>query len=97
MAEVNASNDVGTKLAHMVRDNLNLPLSDGDIQDILGEVRANHVRLEGCPRHDFQQIEPGKFGTKFQCAACGGMVDGINVNWYKRGLEHAKVGPDATS
>lgn len=88
MVDANVSDEGGTTLARVVRDNLSLPLTDGDIKGILAEVRANHARLEGCALHDFQPIEPGKFGTKYSCPHCGGVVDGINASWYKSGLAH---------
>jgi len=70
---------------------------------ILVEVKANMALLETCQRHDFsividrrtkQPIEnpapSQRFGAKFKCTRCGGIVDGSARIWYDRGLNDAK-------
>lgn len=54
------------------------------------EVRANHERLESCPRHDFHTPEPGRLGVRYTCRACGGWADGHAIVWYMRGLAHGE-------
>lgn len=62
-----------------------------ELLSIWAGVQANHARLDGCPRHDFVQDEPGRLGSRWTCAACGGSVSASDALWYRRGLEHARV------
>jgi hypothetical protein len=77
-------------------------MSRAEIDTMLAEIKANNMKLDTCPRHDFsivldrhtkQPIESAtpaqRFGAKFQCARCAGIVDGIARIWYERGLKHA--------
>lgn len=59
---------------------------------IIAQVRANQLKLEGCKvPHDFQRIGPeGRLGMKYQCTKCSGVVDHHAFYWYGRGLQHAK-------
>lgn len=58
--------------------------------EIFRRVKANQVLLDACPRHRFEDVDPGKaFNKHFVCAACGGIVNVSAYLWYQRGLEHA--------
>lgn len=58
------------------------------------EVKANHAKLEACPRHAFiaMEPEPRRLSGKWRCASCGGEVEASAARWYRLGLEHAGVG-----
>lgn len=58
------------------------------------EVKANHAKLEACPRHDFIAMEPDprRLSGKWRCASCGGEVEASAARWYRLGLEHAGAG-----
>lgn len=73
-----------------------------EIDSILAEIKANAARMENCPRHDFsimidrhtkQPVEnptpAQRFGAKFKCARCGGVVDNLARIWYEKGLKDA--------
>lgn len=73
------------------------------IDSILVEIKANTDRMETCQRHDFsivldrhtkQTIEnptpAQRFGAKFKCSRCGGIVDGLARIWYDKGLKDGK-------
>lgn len=68
-----------------------MPLTD-NARRIWAEVRANQAMLDACSRHEFEQIEPGKFGSRWRCKHCGGEVNSSAVHWYTRGLEHGSAG-----
>lgn len=60
---------------------------------VFEEVRENHRRLEGCPGpHDFGVTDQSgfNFGQKYTCSKCGGVLDGVALRWYLKGLEHGK-------
>jgi len=74
-----------------------------EIDAILAEIKANTARMENCSRHDFsitldrrtkQPIEnptpAQRFGAKFKCTRCGGIVDGLARIWYDKGLKDSK-------
>jgi hypothetical protein len=52
------------------------------------EVKANHARLDACPRHDFPEPEPMALSTRYECRNCRGWTDGSSVRWYRLGLQH---------
>lgn len=57
---------------------------------ILLEVRENHARLEACPRHEFDVIEPVKvIGNRYRCKACQGTTDSHGYFWWNRGMKDA--------
>ena len=60
-----------------------------EAREILAEVNANLAKLESCQRHEFVQMDGSQF-AKFQCRHCGGIARGIEVAWYRRGIEHGK-------
>ncbi len=73
-----------------------------EIDSIVAEVKKNSALLKTCARHDFsivldrrtkQPIEnptpAQRFGARFKCNRCGGIVDGIARIWYERGLSDA--------
>lgn len=75
-----------------------------EMDTIFQEVKANQALLAACPRHDFsivldqrtkQPIENPtsmqRFGARFKCVACGGVVDGPARIWYDLGLKHGKT------
>jgi hypothetical protein len=63
-------------------------------KQILAEVKANHAKLDGCPSHDFAEIEPRKvIGGRYRCANCGGDIDAIAYSWYTKGLFHGAKRP----
>lgn len=67
-------------------------ISREEMQAIWAGVQRNHAVLDACPGpHDFQDISPEKkIGKKYRCSKCRGELDGINVRWYERGLDHAR-------
>lgn len=66
-------------------------LPRSELLGIWAEVKANHARLDACPRHNFVQDKSGQMGSRWTCAACGGWVSASDALWYQRGLEHASV------
>lgn len=73
-----------------------------EIDSILLEIKANTAKMESCPLHDFsivldrhtkQPLEnPSpvqRFGAKFKCVRCGGVVDGLARIWYEKGVSDA--------
>lgn len=65
-------------------------LSRAGVTELLAEVRANAALLDACGRHDFLQIAP-RFGSKWKCVACGGVVSAEAVHWYVRGQAHGRA------
>lgn len=67
-------------------------LGTDEARRIFEQVKVNQARLDACEGpHDFC-IEHRRVGTivrDYKCRKCGGVLDSINVGWYKRGLEHA--------
>ena len=74
-----------------------------ELKQLFEEVKANSATLEKCDLHDFSIVldrstkEPiqnptpqQKFGARFKCTRCGGVVDGITRIWYDRGLAHGR-------
>lgn len=64
-----------------------------DSKQIWEEVKENHKKLDSCNKHDFSiDVTPAiKFGKKYKCSSCGGVVDGITKLWYEKGVEHGKA------
>ncbi len=60
---------------------------------IFEEAKANTVALNNCAGpHVFEDITPElKIGKRFRCRLCGGALNGIEVRWYQRGLEHGRA------
>lgn len=58
------------------------------ILELWEEVKANHARLDACPRHDFPDPEPGSLGKRYECRNCRGWTDASAVRWYRDGLKH---------
>jgi hypothetical protein len=90
----------GVEAIHQVAGMAGIPRRTTDA--ILGEVRANYARLDGCELpHDFtvaidrvtkQRLPEGnvKCFADWECRKCGGVVDGIARRWYQRGLADAQ-------
>lgn len=70
-----------------------------DAKAILGEVQANHKRLNACPMHDFAVVplEPGgvtprpPFRHRYRCARCAGEIDAVAYFWYSAGRRHGSA------
>ena len=75
-----------------------------DVDEIWKQVKANNALLDGCVIHDFsicldrrskQPIESPtraqRFGCKWKCFNCGGVVDNLAKIWYVRGLIHGAI------
>ena len=63
---------------------------DIDTQKIMREIRANHDRLDNCPRHRFDQTEYEKMprlGMKLTCVHCSGTMDVVAISHYIKGYE----------
>lgn len=60
-----------------------------EAREILAEVKANIAKLQSCQRHEFDQMDGSQF-AKFRCRHCGGIARGVEVVWYRRGLEHGE-------
>lgn len=64
----------------------------GDMLEIWEEVKANHLRLDGCRRHDFRpEVSGAGAAIRYRCQACDGVINASAQLWYQRGLAHAKV------
>ncbi len=57
------------------------------------EVKANHAKLDGCPKHDFKLINKQPLSARHRCTACGGEIDGTAYHWYSLGLKHGASQP----
>jgi hypothetical protein len=77
----------------------NVVITREESVEILRQVRENHRRLEECPGpHDFKPVERDgitpaigvKFGMKYRCATCEGVIDGSDKWHYDQGLEHGR-------
>jgi len=63
------------------------------VRAIFEEIRENHRRLDRCPGpHDFGVTDQSGFNfrQKCTCSKCGGVLDGVALRWYLKGLEHGK-------
>lgn len=70
-------------------------ISKEGMKQIFVDVKENHRKLDSCIRpHDFSiDLNPEKkIGKRWQCAKCGGVVDGINRSWYDDGLKDGRKG-----
>jgi hypothetical protein len=68
---------------------------DAQMKQLLADVMANSAALNACTGpHQFTQEVPGTMVMmkKMKCTKCGGMIDPINLLWYKRGLAHGALG-----
>lgn len=55
---------------------------------MLAAIKENQRKLDYCPRHQFEPMEPPyKMGQKFECKRCGGFLNAINAYAYVRGYE----------
>jgi hypothetical protein len=63
-----------------------------DLHKIWADVKANHARLDSCPRHSWEQVdgETKTYAQKYVCTACGGTIDSHAKHWYELGLKHAR-------
>lgn len=74
-----------------------------EIDSILREIKENSMKMDTCHRHDFSIVldrhtklaienptPEQRFGAKFRCLHCGGIVDGIARIWYENGLKHGQ-------
>jgi hypothetical protein len=60
-----------------------------DDKELWNQVKENSRKLNNCKLHNFQDITPDrKIGKRYKCKNCNGELDGINVHYYERGLEH---------
>ena len=63
--------------------------------ELLAEVRANQAKLDACPRHYFDPGDPPyKFGSKFTCTKCGGIMDAVHAFRYVQGYKAAGANPN---
>jgi hypothetical protein len=61
-------------------------LSSSTMNDVLQQVQANHAKLNGCERHDFDPIEPVKpLMQRYRCMHCGGEIDHHAWYWHQLG------------
>lgn len=44
-------------------------------------------RQDTCPLHNFEVVEKD-FPMRFVCSKCGAEVDGFEMFWYTKGIEH---------
>lgn len=68
-------------------DRMENQMTPEEARKILKEVKANSDLLESCAGHEFEQLDGARF-TKYECKHCRGRVDGLALNWYRRGLAH---------
>lgn len=62
-------------------------------RQIWAEVKANHVLLDGCPRHDFSEVADTHahgLPRTYRCSNCRGTLASIEVHWYNLGLKHGE-------
>lgn len=73
----------------------NIPFPKLEKSKLLAEIRANHAKLDACPKHFFDAGDPPyKFGQKFTCHNCGGVMDGIAAMHYTKGYAAAGKDPN---
>lgn len=65
-------------------------LSPTEILSILEKVKANHAKLDGCSRHDFEivPLDQGLLSRSkqvYRCEHCGGEIDGTKYRWHEIG------------
>jgi hypothetical protein len=65
------------------------------VKQIFEEVKENHRKLDSCSRHDFSidLVPDTKWGKRYQCSRCRGIVDSLTKYWYEKGLKHATKKP----
>lgn len=62
--------------------------------ELLEEIKANRAKMMACPQHRFDVGPPPyAFGARFRCLNCGGIIDGVHLQWYCEGWKAA--GKDA--
>lgn len=64
-------------------------IPEREINEIWEQVKANHARLDSCAGpHDFsiEGRKQGQLVRDWQCSKCGGTLDSVNVQWYRKGL-----------
>lgn len=71
-----------------------IPVEELDKLSSFERIKANHAKLDACPRHDFGEIGEVTFGMKLTCKRCGGEMHAIRANDYARGYEAAGGNPD---
>jgi hypothetical protein len=60
------------------------------LDKIWKQVKENSKKLDSCDLHEFERLEPKKFGSKYKCKKCEGECSGTDYLWYLKGLEHGK-------
>jgi hypothetical protein len=72
-------------------------------EEILAQVRANKIRLDGCRQHYFSvcvdrskhvpienPTDAERCFADWKCENCGGVVDFTAKYWYNRGRDHER-------
>lgn len=66
---------------------------------IAAQVKANQVRLDGCPWHEFEVVPQddgvtpqARLSDKYRCRHCQGEVDAIRYRWHQLGRRPMPVG-----
>lgn len=60
--------------------------SRDEITAIAEQVKANHVRLNGCAYHEFEALITAPPGHgKYRCRNCGGEINAIAHHWHELG------------
>lgn len=64
-------------------------LTRGAMLELAAEAKANVVRLNACPWHDFEPVPGAKvvFGqpSRYRCTHCGGEIDRQAFYWHEQG------------
>ena len=73
-----------------------------EIRAIAAAVKANHVRLDSCPWHEFEAIPQSgitaRLSDRYRCRHCQGEVDAVAYSWHQKGRRPMPVGePQAYS
>lgn len=62
------------------------------ITQAMKEWKANHDRMKSCPRpHDFELVGQVAKIRKFRCRKCQCIASGEQYDWYRAGLEDARL------
>lgn len=67
-----------------------MTISREEMDQIIANVRANHAKLQACPRHYFVDTGRRRIGPLYECRNCGGEVNSEKVHWYELGLKHGQ-------
>lgn len=67
-------------------------VSQERLHEMWEEAKNNVKRLNECPDHDFEPIDPEpKLGTRYRCKNCDGEISGSSYHWYLKGRKHEQV------